>query len=130
MTKRNKPSLTTITTTKTTSVNAAQRLAMIIEKFADSKIGKCQHAAFPAIQIAAAKSITAPNARRERLGLAVAIRMFLVRRRGGDDDAAPDDQRIENVRKRFRRVRDERVRMAEDSREKFCRAQNDVHRDP
>ena len=66
----------------------------------------------------------------KRLGLAVAVGMLLVGRLGGDDDAAPDDQRIENVRERFGRVRDERVRMAENSGGKFCRAQNDIHRDP
>ena len=48
------------------------------------------------------------------------------RRRLGHDEAAPDDDGTENVRERVDRVRDERLRMAEDARKKFRDGQRDV----
>ena len=63
----------------------------------------------------------------ERLGLAVAVGMVLVRRRLGHDQPAPDDDGTENVRERFHRVGDERLRMAEDAGEKFRDGQRRVH---
>src|SRR5665213_3887998 len=62
----------------------------------------------------------------ERLGLAVAVGMILVRRRLGDDESAPNDDGTKDVRERFHRVGDERLRMAEDAREKFRDGQRDV----
>ena len=39
--------------------------------------------------------------------------MVLIRRRFGDDERAPDDEGTEDVGEGFHRIRDERVRMAE-----------------
>ena len=66
--------------------------------------------------------------RRERFGLAVAVRMVLVRRFRRHDDAAPDDDGTENVRERFAGVGHERVGMPEDARNQFCRRKKDIHR--
>ena len=62
----------------------------------------------------------------ERLGLAVAVGVVFVRRRLGDDEAAPDDDGAEDVRELFHRVGDERLRMAEAARETFDDGQRDV----
>jgi hypothetical protein len=51
----------------------------------------------------------------ERLGLAVAVGVVGVGRRGGDGEAAPDDQRGDDVGRRLDRVGDEGVRVAEDA---------------
>ncbi len=59
-------------------------------------------------------------------GLAVAVGMVIVRRRFSDDEAAPDDDGTKNIGERFHRVGDERLRMAEDAREKFRHDQRDV----
>ena len=66
------------------------------------------------------------NRRRKRLGLAVAVGMVFVRRRLGHDEAAPDDDGAENIRERFHRVGNERLRMAENAGEKFGDGQRDV----
>jgi len=52
--------------------------------------------------------------------------MIFIRRRLRHDEAAPDDDGTEDVRERFHCVRDERLRMAEDAREKFRDGQRDV----
>ena len=62
----------------------------------------------------------------DRLRLAVAVRMVVIRRRLGHDESAPDDHGTENVRERFHRVGDERLRMAENAGEKFRERQHDV----
>ena len=68
--------------------------------------------------------------RRERFGLAVAVGMVLVRRFRRHDDAAPDDDGAENVRERFAGVGHERMGMARDARDQFCRREKDIHRQP
>ena len=68
--------------------------------------------------------------RRERFGLAVAVGMVFVRRCRRHDDAAPDDDGTENVRERFAGVGHQRVRMAGDAGNQFCRREQDIHRQP
>jgi len=53
--------------------------------------------------------------------------MVVIRRRLGHHQPAPDDDGTKNIRQRFDRVRDQRLRVAEDAREKFRDHEGHVH---
>jgi hypothetical protein len=54
--------------------------------------------------------------------------MVLVRRFRRNHDATPDDDGTENVRERFAGVGHQRMGMARDARDQFCRREKDIHR--
>ena len=83
-----------------------------------------------AIPSAAPSSITETTDRRERLGLAITVRVILVRRPGRDVQPAPDDERREEVGRRLDRVGDQGVGMPHDPGHELDRDEQQIHDQP
>ena len=60
----------------------------------------------------------------------MAIGMILVRRRLRHHQSAPDNNGTENIRQRFHRIRDERLRMPNEASREFHHRQGDVRGQP
>ncbi len=67
--------------------------------------------------------------RRQRLGLAVAVGVILVRRARSDAETRPDEERRQHIEQRLRRIRHQRVGVAEDAAGELHRREHEIQRD-